>query len=703
MNPIIHSYVIDLLNKYNRITQYEIKQYDTDSHKFEFTLLNNSVAYNLTGLTGKIYIKKPNGNEVFSNLTIDNATGGKLSVLLTTQCLTVPGNVEAEITLYGTSGEVLTSITFTYIVKPVLRDDEAIESTNEYTALTEALAEVTGFTNLRAEVETARGGEATLNDRLDGIDSSLEETTLLLSSFPLQIPEIDDTARIQRAFDYADANSFSKIETGKMEEYTISNKLILKSSMILDLKFSKIKCNITGLDGWIRGEDLENFKIINGIFDSNLLGRSIIDLYRCKKFKIEFCIFTGYSNAGGHSATDSAIRISGCTGFILENLNFEDFGYQYDNSEENLNRCITIQAHSDGSTTIDSDFYTIDKSTFKRVNQAIVLATGKYATVSGNDFYEVKDNCVYSLGDIKSLIITKNHIHSGNDEGIVVLHGNVTISYNHFYDVPNRFIAIGASSEYTPGILQSLTVIGNQFINEIKNNAKVIAWRNYAWEVTKLIFTNNIVIMPNHETGSIPQTFEIGKCLEADFDSNDIDVNTEAFQNIFYFAGQCVGYVRNNKIKGSIETTLAVNVANVTGSIVIVDDNELTLCRISKTNDKMIVRNQLWGGSTYYYTMPRRNIVYGNSTSAIPSPVHRDTVINNNSSTDGIYAWQYNANLSSWEVIYTSLGIRQARNGTPIGNLTPRSDMDFAIDKLTQTLYWGYIQGDNTAWKQVSN
>jgi lysophospholipase L1-like esterase len=154
MNPIEHSFIIDLQNRYNRIRQYEIKQFDTDSHKFAFTLLDNSVAYNLTGLTGKIYIKKPNGDEVFSNLTINSAIGGKLSFLLTTQCLTIPGTVEAEITLYGTGGEVLTSITFTYIVKPVLRDDEAIESTNEYTALTEALAEVQNIDNRFAEVNS---------------------------------------------------------------------------------------------------------------------------------------------------------------------------------------------------------------------------------------------------------------------------------------------------------------------------------------------------------------------------------------------------------------------------------------------------------------------------------------------------------------------------------------------------------------------
>ena len=49
------------------------------------------------------------------------------------------GAVSAEITIYGTNNEVLTSITFNFTVISVLRDDSAIESTSEFTALTTAL------------------------------------------------------------------------------------------------------------------------------------------------------------------------------------------------------------------------------------------------------------------------------------------------------------------------------------------------------------------------------------------------------------------------------------------------------------------------------------------------------------------------------------------------------------------------------------
>lgn len=230
MNPIIHSYVIDLQNKYNRIRQYEIKQFDTDSHKFAFTLLDSSVAYNLTGLTGKIYIKKPNGQEVFSNLTIDSATGGKLSFLLTTQCLTVPGTVEAEITLYGTSGEVLTSITFTYIVKQLLRDDESIESTNEYTALTEALAEVQNIDNRFAEVNSLLEESQT---QITGLENNkAEKTEVRLKAVKNKLEDCDEImlAAIQggggTSFNLLSIPQDDSVNAKKFANKTISKNLI---------------------------------------------------------------------------------------------------------------------------------------------------------------------------------------------------------------------------------------------------------------------------------------------------------------------------------------------------------------------------------------------------------------------------------------------------------------------------------------------
>lgn len=146
INIINHTINIDLANKININKSIVIKKNDTNSHKFVINIFNSSVAYDLTGTTSRIYFQKADGTKVFLDCTLDNALTGKLSCLLTTQVLSYAGLVASEITIYGTAGEILTSVTFNFTVSEVIRDDIAIESTSEFTALTNALAIVTNIT-----------------------------------------------------------------------------------------------------------------------------------------------------------------------------------------------------------------------------------------------------------------------------------------------------------------------------------------------------------------------------------------------------------------------------------------------------------------------------------------------------------------------------------------------------------------------------
>jgi len=142
INTIDHTINIDLASKINMNQSIVIKKNDTNSHKFIINIFNNSVAYDLTGSTSRIYFKKADGNKVFLDCILDNTTVNKLSVLLTTQTLTFAGLVASEITIYGTDGEILTSVTFNFTVSDVIRDDVAIESVSEFTALTNALVKI---------------------------------------------------------------------------------------------------------------------------------------------------------------------------------------------------------------------------------------------------------------------------------------------------------------------------------------------------------------------------------------------------------------------------------------------------------------------------------------------------------------------------------------------------------------------------------
>lgn len=87
--------------------------------------------------SARIYVKKPDGTEVYNDCTIAD---GKITAPLTSQTLAVAGtlNCQIQLTINGT----LTSYAFIVIVDESLVSSSAIESSNEYTALENALAEV---------------------------------------------------------------------------------------------------------------------------------------------------------------------------------------------------------------------------------------------------------------------------------------------------------------------------------------------------------------------------------------------------------------------------------------------------------------------------------------------------------------------------------------------------------------------------------
>lgn len=145
INLIDHVINIDFSRNINFINGIRIKNGDGKSHRLVINLFENSVGFDVTGLSSKIFFEKQDGTKSFQNCTIDSAVNGNLSCVLTSQTLACPGVVQAEMTLYGTENEVLTSVTFSFIVLACIRDDSVIESANEFSALTEALVKVNNW------------------------------------------------------------------------------------------------------------------------------------------------------------------------------------------------------------------------------------------------------------------------------------------------------------------------------------------------------------------------------------------------------------------------------------------------------------------------------------------------------------------------------------------------------------------------------
>ena len=154
---------------YDRI---KVKQNDTARYLL-FNLLDNGVPFSLENKTVRVYGLKPDGTKVFNNLTIINAAKGLAELQLTTQMLVKPGCLKLELVIYEAT-DILSTTKFDIDIISCIRDDGAIESTNEFSALTLGLSKLDEWDKYFKE--TSGAIEEKYTERLNGIASSLEET-----------------------------------------------------------------------------------------------------------------------------------------------------------------------------------------------------------------------------------------------------------------------------------------------------------------------------------------------------------------------------------------------------------------------------------------------------------------------------------------------------------------------------------------------
>ncbi|WP_338630316.1 BppU family phage baseplate upper protein [Clostridium baratii] len=109
------------------------KQNDTARYLL-FTIVDNGVPFSLQGKEVKVFAVKPDGKLVYNTCQITNSTNGETKLNLTSQMLAVPGTLKAELVI-SERNEIISTIPFEIEVIKSLRDDRAIESTNEFTIL----------------------------------------------------------------------------------------------------------------------------------------------------------------------------------------------------------------------------------------------------------------------------------------------------------------------------------------------------------------------------------------------------------------------------------------------------------------------------------------------------------------------------------------------------------------------------------------
>lgn len=145
-----------------------------------FHLHANGTDYPLANRSVRAWGVKPDGTKVFIDLEIVSTTEGKCKLRLTNNILAKVGELRLMLTIVE-GDDILSTSPISIDIKESLKDDEAVESTNEFTALENSLKSVKEWDKYFEE--TSGNIEEKYTDRLNKIDKRL--TRKLKATFNL--------------------------------------------------------------------------------------------------------------------------------------------------------------------------------------------------------------------------------------------------------------------------------------------------------------------------------------------------------------------------------------------------------------------------------------------------------------------------------------------------------------------------------------
>ncbi len=134
-----------------------VKCLDTGRSIF-ITLLDGGLPYRLAeDCTVTLRARKPDGTVLYNGCTVE---GGAVRYAITSQTVAQPGRVACELTLTGADGRVLTSPAFFLLVDDRVYSDSEVESTNEFSALAQSVAQASqAVVQAQAVLDMAQAGE----------------------------------------------------------------------------------------------------------------------------------------------------------------------------------------------------------------------------------------------------------------------------------------------------------------------------------------------------------------------------------------------------------------------------------------------------------------------------------------------------------------------------------------------------------------
>ncbi len=118
-----------------------VNQGEVNSRYIKITFENTDGTLSLEGKQVTLYTEKPDGTIVFNNCTVDTENN-TATVSLTSQMSSVPGSLECEFQIIDANNSLLRVNGLQLVVASEKDFSEAVESTSEFSALTQALNQV---------------------------------------------------------------------------------------------------------------------------------------------------------------------------------------------------------------------------------------------------------------------------------------------------------------------------------------------------------------------------------------------------------------------------------------------------------------------------------------------------------------------------------------------------------------------------------
>lgn len=158
MQKLEHSIILDLLRGGVQ-DSIEVKKGEVGSRRIIACLVNGSRPYYPDeNITVQLRALKPDGTELYNGAVIDGAVA---TIDITSQIVSAAGTVECQLSFTDEENNLLFSPRFDIIVEECLYSDSAIESTNEYSVLTEAITSIGALeTKWSTATATAQSGKS---------------------------------------------------------------------------------------------------------------------------------------------------------------------------------------------------------------------------------------------------------------------------------------------------------------------------------------------------------------------------------------------------------------------------------------------------------------------------------------------------------------------------------------------------------------